>query len=289
MRSSASVRVPATSANLGPGFDSVGLALRLHDEYRVSLLDEPQVEVLFEAGGDGVPADASNLVVRSLRAGMERFGVPADAGIRLTCRNVIPHGRGLGSSAAAIVGGVSLAAALSGSAQSQDILQLAAELEGHPDNVAACLLGGYVIAWSDGPVFRATRLVINQRLEPVLFIPSQTSPTEEARQALPQQVPLPDAAFNAGRAALLTVALSGAPELLLAATEDRLHQEQRRGVYPQAMALVDELRGRGVPACVSGAGPSVLAFSIDGAELPTVGGSDMLRPGFDDRGATSPS
>lgn len=280
MRRTASVRVPATSANLGPGFDTVGLALGLYDEYRAEIRAEAELEVEFVEGGEGVPADETNLVVRSLRAGLTRFGVAEQPGLRLSCRNVIPHGRGLGSSAAAIVGGVRLAAELAGIDDSRQVLQLAAELEGHPDNVAACLLGGYVVSWADDGTYRAASFPLSDRVTPVIFIPAETSPTAEARTALPPQVPLGDAVFNAGRAALLTAGLCLDPDLLLSATRDRLHQEQRRPVYPRAMALVDELRANLVPACISGAGPSVLAFSIDGAAVPRVEHWETLQPGF---------
>lgn len=275
----ASVSVPASSANLGPGFDCLGIALDLRDEYHVAVVDEPGVRV--ETSGESaseVPDDETHLVAKALVVGLAEFGVTTNrVALRINCVNRIPHGRGLGSSAAAIVGGVKLAADLAGVADLQRVLQVATSMEGHPDNAAASVLGGFVISWMNGSRARAVNGEIHPGLSPVVFVPEFRSPTEAARLALPQQVPHFDAAFNAARSALLVQAISCEPELLMEATEDRLHQEQRRASYPQAMQLVDDLRGRGHAAVISGAGPTVLVLATAGE---TAAVSKMRPAGF---------
>lgn len=274
----AAVRVPATSANLGPGFDCLGLALAPADEIAGHFTDGPGVTVTVMGEGAGeVPTDGTNLVARIVRTGLVAFdetGELARRGLALTCRNVIPHGRGLGSSAAAIVGGLALAAHLAGVAASvtpAELVALATRLEGHPDNVAPAILGGATIAWmherGDGlaAVGRATRLSVHPGIVPVVAIPANQASTHRARGALPATVPHCDAVFNLARSALLVHALTADPSLLLEATADRLHQQQRRTVYPHSLALVEQLRSAGVPAAISGAGPSVIAFAVDGA------------------------
>ncbi len=262
------MRVPASTANLGPGFDALGLALALYDEVTVALAASGlQVEVHGEGAGE-VPTDERHLVVRALRAACARLGYRPE-GLVLCCRNRIPHARGLGSSAAAAVAGVLAGYALAGREPDQAALDLAAQFDGHADNAAACLCGGLVICWQEGDAFRATRLEPHPDLAPVLLVPDVTSSTEAARGLLPAEVPHADAAFTAGRAALAVHALTEAPHLLLAATEDRLHQPYRRDAYPATARLVDALRSAAVPAVVSGAGPTVLALPA-GGELPTV-------------------
>lgn len=260
------VRVPASTANLGSGFDALGLALALHDEVEVAL-DGTGLHVEVEGEGAGeVPTDERHLVVRALRAAAGHLGLDAP-GLRLRCHNRIPHSRGLGSSAAAVVSGVVAAYALAGSEPDAAALEIAAGFEQHADNAAACLYGGLAIAWSADGGFRATRLEPHPDLAPVLLVPSTTSSTQASRGLLPAEVPHADAAFAAGRAALAVHALTCAPELLRTALEDRLHQPYRRSAYPATGRLVDALRAAGVPAAVSGAGPSVLAFPGNG-ELP---------------------
>ena len=258
------VRVPATSANLGPGFDSAGLALALHDEVVVRVT-RSGVEVHVEGeGAGGVPLDERHLVVRSLRAAFDRLG-GQPAGLSLRCTNRIPHARGLGSSSAAIVAAVVAAAALvDGGTEILDAaasLHLADELEGHPDNVAACLLGGATFAWSEPGGPRVVRLDPHPDLTPVAFVPSTTASTAKVRGLLPATVPYADAVLNASRAALLPHALTSDPSLLLPATEDRLHQGYRAPAMPASAALVARLRGQGVPAVVSGAVPTCLALT----------------------------
>ena len=267
------VRVPATSANLGPGFDCLGLALALHDELEAEVSDDGlHVDVAGE--GSTVATDDSHLVVRSMRVAFARVGAEP-AGLRLRCRNAIPHARGLGSSASAIVAGLLLARALldDGAAVLDDdaLLQLAAGIEGHPDNVAACLLGGLTVAWREHEV-RALRLVPDPAVRPVALIPPFQASTERARALLPERVPHRDAAFAAGRAALFVAAVTGAPELLVAGTEDRLHQPYRAPAMPATAELISALRGAGLPAVVSGAGPTVLVLARDEGEVATATG-----------------
>ncbi|HET9658636.1 MAG TPA: homoserine kinase [Kineosporiaceae bacterium] len=287
------VRTPATSANLGPGFDSLGLALALHDVLEVEATADGGVEVMVTGEGAGeVPQDERHLVVRAIRAGLEQAGA-GRPGLRLFCRNVIPHGRGLGSSASAVVAGLVAARALLADPAALDeatLLRLATAFEGHPDNAAAALLGGFTISWTEsapGPLDAvpapvaagdhggsdrsgatetvlsqafAVRVPVHPQVRVVACVPDCELATEVARKMLPAQVPHADAAFNAGRSALLVEALSRQPELLTAATADRLHQGQRAAAMPASARLIRSLRSAGVAAVVSGAGPSVLAL-----------------------------
>ncbi|TDD66045.1 homoserine kinase [Jiangella aurantiaca] len=277
------VRTPATSANLGPGFDALGLALSLHDEVEVTAEfggPATPIEVTVDGEGAGsVPLDERHLVVRSLRAAFAELGEQPSA-LRLSCRNALPHGRGLGSSAAAIVAGVVAARALTGLTRHDDALALADRLEGHPDNVAACLLGGLTVAWRDDTgTARATRVDVHPDVAPIVCVPSFEVSTEKARGLLPDAVPHADAAANAGRAALLVHALGRRPDLLLDATADRLHQHYREPAMPETFALVTLLRAEGLAAVVSGAGPTVLVLAT-GDEA---GGVRALAEGWDVR------
>lgn len=261
------VRVPATSANLGPGFDSLGLALGLYDVVEAEVTaDGLDVEVTGEGAGL-VPLGEEHLVVRAVRAAGRSWGLPHLTGLRLRAHNAIPHGRGLGSSAAAIVAGVVLADLLApdpGRAP-QDLLAVACRMEGHPDNAAAALLGGLTIAWcgegADAAV-HAVRLQPHPAVEPVVLVPDHQLETRHARAVLPDVVPHSDAARTAGRAALLVHALTAAPDLLLPATEDWLHQRPRAAAMPETLAVVAQLRDAGHAAVVSGAGPSVLVLCV---------------------------
>jgi len=266
------VRVPATSANLGPGFDALGLALGLYDEVEASLTDGGlSIDVQGEGAGQ-VAQDETHLVVQAMRATFELLG-DQPAGLHLSCTNRIPHGRGLGSSAAAIVAGVLLARGLSSGDELDDAetLALAAAIEGHPDNVAACLLGGLTVAWTEtSGAARAIRLR-PEGVRPVVLIPSVQSSTKAARQALPGTVPHTDAAFNAARAALLVAALtSGATEVLWEATQDRLHQSYRAAGMAPSSQLLAHIRAAGVPAVISGAGPTVLALCRSEVEVESI-------------------
>jgi homoserine kinase len=271
------VRVPASTANLGSGFDALGLALGLYDTVEVRLADRGVTVAATGQDADTVPTDDSHLVVCALRAACERLDFHP-RGLALSCDNAVPHARGLGSSAAAIVAGVAAGFALAGRALDDAALQVAAGLEGHADNAAASLYGGLVITWQDGPTYRAVRLEPHPDLRPVLLVPAEESVTKTTRGLLPATVPHADAAFAAGRAALAVHALTTSPALLLAATEDRLHQGYRAPAWPATVRLVDTLRAAGVPAMVSGAGPTVLAFTDDG-RLPD-GLDPAARAGF---------
>jgi homoserine kinase len=259
------VSVPATSANLGPGFDALGLALDHRDRVTAEVVDEPGVRITVSGMGEGaVPLDERHLVYRSMLAGFAHMGrtVP---GLRLHCDNVVPHARGLGSSSAAIVAGVCLARGLVGGGSllmdDDAVFALAADLEGHPDNVAPALYGGFTVAWREGDRFRATTLAVDPRVQVVALVPPVGVETSVARGLLPATVSHGDAAANAGRAALLVAALGRQPELLLAATEDRLHQDYREPAMPESLRLVRALRADGLAAVVSGAGPTVLVLT----------------------------
>lgn len=258
------VSVPATSANLGPGFDSLGIALGLRDVLTGEVRPEPGIALTVSGMGAGqVPLDETHLVYRAMGEAFAEMGCEVP-GMVLHCENAIPHSRGLGSSSAAIVGGICLARGLvaGGSLLMDDdaVFSLAARLEGHPDNVAPAFYGGFTIALSSAHGYSATVVSVDPRVRAVVFIPSEPLDTAVARGLLPDSVPHADAAADAARAALLVVALSGRPELLHAATEDFLHQRYRAAAMPESIELVQQLRGRGVAAVVSGAGPTVLAF-----------------------------
>ena len=266
----ARVTVPATSANLGPGFDSLGLALELRDELEARVTDSGLgVDVVGEGAGD-VARDETHLVVQAMRAAFDILG-EQPGGILLSCRNRIPHARGLGSSAAAIVGGVFLARALAvdgEEALSVDAaFRLAAEIEGHPDNVAPAVYGGLTVAGRSGETFYAARATVSPAIRTVAFVPPTALSTEVARGLLPEVVSHGHAAANAGRAALLVAALAGQPDLLLTATRDLLHQPYRRAAMPDSLDLVERLRDDGHAAVVSGAGPTVLVLVADDRDL----------------------
>ncbi|WP_433721716.1 homoserine kinase [Actinoplanes sp. CA-051413] len=255
------VRTPATSANLGPGFDTLGLALTLYDDLSARVTGDSWTVAVTGEGAGELPTDESHLVVRAMLATFDELG-GRPAGVAVECVNRIPQARGLGSSSAAIVGGVQLARALvREQLDDEAALRIAARLEGHPDNVAPCLLGGFTIAWTEASGSRAVRLDVAPGVQPTLFVPQERGLTATARAALPSTVPHADAAFNTGRAALLVHALTREPELLFAATEDRLHQGYRAEAMPGTASLVAALRSVGVAAVVSGAGPTVLALS----------------------------
>ncbi|GAB2696533.1 homoserine kinase [Microbacterium marinum] len=261
---SVAVRVPATSANLGPGFDTLGLALSVHDELVVTVLPGPGLEIVVAGeGAQDVPTDASHLVVRSMAYAFEACG-RAMPGIRLEARNAIPHGRGMGSSGAAVVAGLLAAKGLlAGDVElgPETLLRLATELEGHPDNVAPALFGGLTIAWVDDHGPQHKKLAVHRGVSPLVFVPDFTMSTSVARGLAPLQVTREDAVFNVSRSALLIAALTQSPELLMAATEDKLHQSYRAQAMPETDKLVRGLRAGGFAAVVSGAGPSVLVLA----------------------------
>lgn len=263
------VRVPATSANLGPGFDTLGMALSFYDELEVEALAGVSVVVEVHGEGEGeVPTDANNLVVKSLAYTFERFN-QALPGLKLIAHNRIPHGRGMGSSGAAVVSGIMAAKGLlEGIVEmtEDDLLRIATELEGHPDNVAPALFGGLTIAWEDESGPHHKKLFVHRGVDPLVLVPTHKMSTSKARSLQPEQIPHEDAVFNVSRSALLIACLTANPEHLMAATEDRLHQNYRASAMPETANMISELRAAGHAAVVSGAGPSVLVLAIDPAE-----------------------
>ncbi|MCX6397462.1 MAG: homoserine kinase [Propionibacteriales bacterium] len=264
------VVVPATSANLGPGFDCLGLALGLHDRLTAEVVPAGlEIEIVGEGAGH-LPRTERHLVVRAMRATFEILGV-SPSGLRLRFENNIPQSRGLGSSSAAIVGGIVLARALVVGGERFDddsVLFLANKLEGHPDNVAPAVIGGFVISGQSADEVWALSAPISTAISAIAFVPPDGVSTEAARGLLPQQVDHGIAAANTGRAAILVAALAGAPDQLFRGTEDFLHQQYRSSAMPASFALVTELRGLGKAAFISGAGPTVLvlgtAADLDG-------------------------
>ena len=258
------VRVPATSANLGPGFDSLGLAVDLYDTVRVRTTGEPGTAVTIAGEGAGtLPTDGSHLVVRTIRQTVEAAGYVLP-GLRLDADNVIPHGRGLGSSASAIVSGVLAGNALLPPEHRLDaagLLDMCSRLEGHPDNVAPALAGGLAISWEEEGEFRSVAAPVHSDIIPVAAVPASELSTESARGLLPAQVPHPAAAANAGRAALLIHALAAEPALLPQGTVDFLHQEYRAEAMAPSAALMAHLRRHGLAAVISGAGPTVMVLA----------------------------
>lgn len=273
------VAVPATSANLGPGFDCLGLALDLHDLLTGEVVASGlEVEILGE-GADTLPRDERHLVVRSMRAAFRVLGVEAP-GLRLRFENHIPQSRGLGSSSAAIVGGLALARALVADGDRFDddsLLFLANQIEGHPDNVAPAVVGGFVVAGQteDRDEVWAISAPVARAISAVAFVPPTGVSTEMARGLLPAQVPHAVAAANTGRAATLVAALAGAVDQLFRGTEDFLHQSYRSSAMPESFALLTDLRADGLAAFISGAGPTVLVLTADGADL-----ADRCPPGW---------
>jgi homoserine kinase len=304
------VRVPASTANLGPGYDAIGLALGLYDEVDVTATGPgPGADV--EVEGEGavhLPLDDEHLVVRALRGTLTRAGVRTQPRLRLRCRNAVPHGRGLGSSATAIVTGVMAGRALLADPDGarrdgggdlavdevdevDEVVHVASAMEGHPDTAAASVLGGPTVGWCEEGRWRAVRLEPHPDVEVIVCMPATELSTARARAMLPDRVPHSDAAFTAGRAALLVQAVTRSPHLLLPATEDRLHQQHREPAMPGTLALVERLRAAGHAAVVSGAGPSVLVLTTrdraDAAAAAVPEEWEVLRPGIDLDGARS--
>jgi homoserine kinase len=267
--------VAASSANLGPGFDSLGLALNLYDEI---VLETTESGLTVEVEGEGagqVPLDSSHLVVRAIERGLRAAGFHA-TGLNVSCRNDIPHSRGLGSSAAAVVGGLAAANGLVVQAGSMglsdvELVQLSSEFEGHPDNASAAVFGGAVVSYTEAdgqnPRYAAAPLRLHPDIRLFIAVPEVRSSTAETRVLLPDQISHVDARFNVSRAALLVVALTERPDLLVPATEDRLHQPQRAAAMPASAEYLALLRRCGLAAVLSGAGPAVIALSSD-SELP---------------------
>ena len=295
---SVEVTVPATSANLGPGFDTLGLALSVYDTLLVTELPAGELEIEVSGSGAGeIPRDGSNLIVRTVAHVYADVDRPIP-GLRIIAENGVPHGRGLGSSGAAVAAGILAAKGLlEGDVEisDADMLRLATEIEGHPDNVAPALFGGLTIAWvgERGPQHK--KLLVHRGVSPLVLVPSYTMSTSKARSLQPPQVSTADAVFNVSRSALLIAALTQSPELLFDATADRLHQDYRAEAMPETQRLVQALRAAGFAAVVSGAGPSVLVLAdgpgsrqdaVELAESTTDTPWDALLLAVDVRGGT---
>ncbi len=261
--------VPATSANLGPGYDSLGMALSLHDVLRVRTSGDGLTSVVVHGEGENeLPRDASHLCVQVMAQFLDAAGYETPV-LQLTAENRIPHGRGLGSSAAAVVSAAVAANALlpeEARLDGEALLKFCAGVEGHPDNVAPAIFGGLTVSWRDGASFATTKAPIHSTISAVVAIPSDRLSTASARGLLPDVVPHAAAADNAGRAALLVHALATTPDLLMPATEDSLHQDYREPAMPESLGLLYRLRSDGFAAVISGAGPTVAAFVRDDAE-----------------------
>ncbi len=258
----AAVRVAASTANLGPGFDAMGMAFDWCDEAEAELIDGPSVVVVSGEGAESVPLDERHLVLRSLREGLAAWRADA-GGVRLTTRNAIPHSRGLGSSAAAIVAGLALAWGLARPGvplERQELFRLSSAAEGHPDNAAAAVFGGGVLAWGSDADVDHVELRLHPDLAAIVFVPAVEVSTALARKALPDVVPRLDAVRQAANAALLVHALTVDPRRLLLGTRDLLHQPYRGALMPASFGLMSRLREAAVPAVISGAGPAVLAI-----------------------------
>jgi homoserine kinase len=271
------VEVPATSANVGPGFDCFGLALDWRERVSLAVIERGyQIEVSGEGAAE-LPRDESHLIVRSALVGLADLGAVAP-GLWLACRNTIPHGRGLGSSSAAIVAGLLAASGLAQVQVTRDwLLGHANAIEGHPDNVAAAIYGGFVLAYEGRAGVRAAQAHIDASIGAALFVPETSVATTAARGLLPETVPHVDAAANSGRAALLVHALASEPDLLYDATCDWLHQGYRETAMPRSYELMKSLRGQGFAAMISGAGPSVLVL---GRQADLVALQDQQAAGF---------
>ena len=257
----AAVLVPATSANLGPGFDSFGLALELHNRFEAELADEWVVDI--EGEGAGVlRTDGGNVVALAMARAFGEAGSP-ELRARIGCLNRVPTGGGLGSSSSAIVGGILLGEALAG-ADFGPVrrLELAAEIEGHPDNVAAALFGGFTVCWSEEGTARSARFEPARGLAVVVVPAFEELATAIARAMLPEAVPHKDAAFNVAHAGLLAASIvGGRPELLEAALADRLHEPYRAAAVRDLGAVHDVLRAAGASGvALSGAGPTVIGL-----------------------------
>jgi len=296
---SVEVSVPATTANLGPGFDTLGMALTMGDRLSATVVEGTGITVEVHGVGEGeVPTDETNLIAKSLLHAFAAKGVMAP-GLHLVAHNTIPHGRGLGSSGAAIVAGVMAAKGLLEGFESFDaseLLAIATEMEGHPDNIAPSLFGGLTIAWMTDQGPKHKKLSVHRGVSLVVAVPQEASmSTQLARSLQPDTVPHQDAIFNLSRSALLIAALIQSPELLFEATEDKLHQTYRASAMQDTDDLLQKLRKQGFAAVVSGAGPSVLILCSDPSQRAEVasiveshgGGSwasHMLT--VDERGAT---
>lgn len=269
----ATIKVPASSANLGPGFDTLGIALSLYDTVEVEVIRSGlEVEVFGEGAGE-LPLDGSHLVVKAINSALKAADAQAP-GLRVVCHNNIPQSRGLGSSASAAVAGVAAGNALAGFPLSEEqLVQLSSAFEGHPDNAAASVMGQAVVSWTDvpvdghsAPVYRAAQLQVHSDIKATALVPNFHASTQAVRRVLPTHVTHADATFNVSRVAVQVAALQHHPELLWEGTRDRLHQPYRADVLPVTAEWVNRLRNRGYAAFLSGAGPTVLVLHTEPIE-----------------------
>lgn len=278
------VQVPASTANLGPGFDCLGLALNMHDRYMAQVMDEVGVDIdVTGEGADNVLTTEKNLIIKAMYKGFDFLG-GRPRGIALRQLNVIPHGRGLGSSAAAIVGGLALARGLvlggNERMSNDEMLTIANEMEGHPDNVSAAIFGSANLSWQESQrghvIAQSLNFEVDPRIGALAFVPATEFSTSKARKMLPEIIPHSDAVKNSSNVAVLVQALQHRPDLLLGATEDYLHQSYRQDAMPLSYALMTKLRKAGVAAFISGAGPTVMVLHTGGdseaAELARAAG-----------------
>lgn len=277
------VRVPATTANVGSGFDCVGIAVDWYDHLslEVSSTGGLVVEVTGEGAGQ-VPTDETHLVVSSMLHGLGEWGGSMPGGVHLRAHNTIPHSRGLGSSAAAIVAGLAFAWGISFPGREPDrdeLTRLSSALEGHPDNAGAAVWGGAVLAWMESGTVSLVRLDVHPGISTAVWIPSFEVPTAGARSVLPDQVPRLDAVAQATAAATLPIALATRPDLLFSATADRLHQEYRAHLMESSYDLMGQLRQLGVAATISGAGPAIFAVGTR-EQLAAASQVDATRRGW---------
>ncbi|QNQ90037.1 homoserine kinase [Corynebacterium poyangense] len=264
------VKVPASSANLGPGFDTLGIALSLYDTVEVEVIDQGLVVEIYGEGEDVLPRDATHLVVKAIYSGLKAADVTAP-GLKVTCTNAIPQSRGLGSSASAAVAGIAAAQGLAGfPLTQQQVVQLSSAFEGHPDNAGASALGSGVVSWTEIPVdgqsqpeYRAVSIPVHPDIHATALVPDFHASTQAVRRVLPSHVTHIDARFNVSRTAVMTVAIQHHPELLWEGTRDRLHQPYRSDVLPVTAEWVNRLRNRGYAAYLSGAGPTIMVLSTE--------------------------
>ena len=267
------VQVPASSANLGPGYDTLGIALSLYDTVEVEVTRSGLEVEIFGEGADELPRDGSHLVVKAIRSALKAADVEV-SGLRVVCTNNIPQSRGLGSSASAAVAGVAAGNGLAGFPLSeQQVVQLSSAFEGHPDNAAASVLGNAVVSWMTVPVdgrslpeYRAATLDVHPRIKATALVPDFHASTQAVRRVLPSHVTHADAAFNVSRTAVNVAALTTYPDLLWEGTRDRLHQPYRADVLPVTAEWVNRLRNRGYAAYLSGAGPTVMVLHTEPIE-----------------------
>ncbi|KKO77981.1 serine kinase [Corynebacterium minutissimum] len=267
------VQVPASSANLGPGYDTLGIALSLYDTVEVEVTRSGLEVEIFGEGAEELPRDGSHLVVKAIRSALKAADVEV-TGLRVVCTNNIPQSRGLGSSASAAVAGVAAGNGLAGFPLSeQQVVQLSSAFEGHPDNAAASVLGNAVVSWTTVPVdgrslpeYRAATLDVHPSIKATALVPDFHASTQAVRRVLPSHVTHADAAFNVSRTAVNVAALTTYPDLLWEGTRDRLHQPYRADVLPVTAEWVNRLRNRGYAAYLSGAGPTVMVLHTEPIE-----------------------